>query len=68
MKEMEENSDDAVSWHLGEANISEMRSSVMNMSENNEEQVARFVDMEDKDEYWENTWMMGINHPDLKIY
>ena len=51
MKEMEENSDDAVSWHLGEANISEMRSSVMNMSENNEEQVARFVDMEDKDEY-----------------
>lgn len=67
MKEMEENSDDAVSWHLGEANISEMRSSVMNMSENNKEQAARFVDMEDKDEYWENTWMMGINHPDLKI-
>lgn len=67
MKEMEENSDDVVSWHLGEANISEMRSSVMNMSENNKEQAARFVDMEDKDEYWENTWMMGINHPDLKI-
>lgn len=67
MKEMEENSDDAVSWHLEEANISEMRSSVMNMSENNKEQAARFVDMEDKDEYWENTWMMGINHPDLKI-
>ena len=51
MKEMEENSDDAVSWHLEEANISEMRSSVMNMSENNKEQAARFVDMEDKDEY-----------------
>lgn len=66
MKEMEENSDDAVSRHLGEANISKMRSSVMNMSKNNKEQAARFVDMEVRDEYWENTWMMGINHPDFK--
>lgn len=49
---MEENSDDAVSWHLGEANISKnMRSSVMNMSKNNKEQAARFVDMEVRDEY-----------------
>lgn len=51
MKEMEENSDDAVSRHLGEANISKMRSSVMNMSKNNKEQAARFVDMEVRDEY-----------------
>ena len=51
MKEMEENSDDAVSWHLREDDISKMRSSVMNISENNKEQAARFVDMEDKDEY-----------------
>lgn len=66
MTEMEENSDDAVLWHLGEANISKMRSSVMNMPKNNKEQAARFVDVEVRDEYWENTWMMGINHPDFK--
>lgn len=67
MKEMEENSDDAVSWHLGEANNFKWKGpSVMNMSKNNKEQAARFVDMEVRDEYWENTWMMGINHPDFK--
>lgn len=51
MTEMEENSDDAVLRHLGEANISKMRSSVMNMPKNNKEQAARFVDVEVRDEY-----------------
>ena len=46
MTEMEENSDDAVLRHLGEANISKMRSSVMNMPKNNKEKAARFVDVE----------------------
>ena len=48
---MGENSDDVVSWHPREANFSKMRSSIMNISENNEEQAARFVSMEDKDEF-----------------
>lgn len=43
---MEENSDDVLSWHPREANISKKRSSVMSISKNNEEQAARFIDVE----------------------
>lgn len=38
-----QNSDDVVSWHPREANISKMRSSGMNISENNEEQAANVL-------------------------
>ena len=39
----------------------------MNISENNEEQAARFVSMEDKDEFWESSWMTEVNHTDPKM-
>lgn len=48
---MEEKSDDVVSWHSREANISKMRFSLVSTSESNEKQAARFVAVEDNDEF-----------------
>lgn len=39
----------------------------MSISKNNKEQAARFIDVEHNDGFWGSTWMMGINHIDLKM-